>query len=60
MTQWEVEWSLKGSSLVEAESEEEAKKKVWDKSDEVLYGDIDGFDISDVERKEQNDGGDAE
>jgi hypothetical protein len=56
MPKYLVEWSLQGSSLVEAENEEEAKQKVSNKTDYALHFDVDGFDISDVVLEEAGEG----
>lgn len=58
MPKYTVEWSLPGSSLVEAENEEEAVQKVCDKTDDELYADIDGFAISDVVLEEEGESSD--
>ncbi|MFA7162103.1 MAG: hypothetical protein WC083_05990 [Candidatus Methanomethylophilaceae archaeon] len=49
MPAFEVEWSLKGLSRVEAGSEEEAMQKVYGMTDDRLRKDVTGFEISDTE-----------
>jgi hypothetical protein len=55
MPRYNVEWSLKGNAIVEAEDWEEAKQKVLDLPEDALYADVDGIDVSDVAPEEESD-----
>lgn len=53
MPQFNVEWSLQGNTVVEAADWKEAKQKVLDMSEDALYADILGIDVSDVTLEEE-------